>query len=627
MEMAPADAAAAGAAKRKRDDEEAILEPAWFTADAQEKLRAEYAASGPYAHAVLSPLALDARLADVRGECASELKATFKETDLFKVFQVPHDLSALEDSAPAVAARVPSLLALRDALYGPRMRELIERDRMPAALGRAHRLLGQRVREGRPPAVPRRRGSARLASYIVYLTDPARPWSSASTAARQSCTPCAPSATRCSNPSPYRARVDPSWNSMLISPSNRGAVPLDQVRAPRAASAARLRAAGAPKNAPPPPAPSSRARHPRAQEVFSADCACPSRDGTTPDGVPPAARAGVAAAAPARRARADRVVSPFRGLTLQSDDERWADDGECGDGDDDDDDDDETTRPPRPPTWTRSARGQRGVPERRVAEQAPRALCGVDGGDDDEEDAGGDSAMQLHAFLRARLRSARAARGGARRGRRARQGPRVVGQRGRRSASAGDRTASTWQRYAVRPRPTSPGRPRAEEPPRLDRDIRGRPAARSRRLARGFARRRPARLLRRLTGVRVIGSSRCVRRFRPGLDYTVAHGGLDASEARLDLTPGAVGQRRRRREDWARGEVGGFGRPTSTRRTTTEVRARRRPSRATHRGGHMTERDTRRRGARARSAVACTRRGRRRAGAGAPPQRPAARRT
>ena len=53
--------------------------------------------------------ALDARLADVRRECVSELKATFKETDLFKVFQVPHDLSALEDSAPAVAARVPSL--------------------------------------------------------------------------------------------------------------------------------------------------------------------------------------------------------------------------------------------------------------------------------------------------------------------------------------------------------------------------------------------------------------------------------------------------------------------------------------------------------------------------------------
>ena len=121
MEMAPADAPPPRAAKRKRDDEEAILEPAWFTADAQEKLRAEYAASGPYAHAVLSPLALDARLADVRRECVSELKATFKETDLFKVFQVPHDLSALEDSAPEVAARVPSLLALRDALYAPRI--------------------------------------------------------------------------------------------------------------------------------------------------------------------------------------------------------------------------------------------------------------------------------------------------------------------------------------------------------------------------------------------------------------------------------------------------------------------------------------------------------------------------
>ena len=63
-----------------------------------------------------------------------------------------------------------------------------------------------------------------------------------------------------------------------------------------------------------------------------------------------------------------------------------------------------------------------------------------------------------------------------------------------------------------------------------------------------------ARLLRRLTGVRVTGTRRRVRRFRPGLDYTVAHGGLDASEARLDLTLCVVA----RSEDWASGEVGGF---------------------------------------------------------------------
>ena len=100
--------------KRKREDED-MLEPSWFAADAQEKLRAAYAASGPYSHAVLKPIARESRLTDVRHECVSELKATFKETDLFKVFQVPHDLSALEDSAPEVAARVPSLLALRDS--------------------------------------------------------------------------------------------------------------------------------------------------------------------------------------------------------------------------------------------------------------------------------------------------------------------------------------------------------------------------------------------------------------------------------------------------------------------------------------------------------------------------------
>jgi hypothetical protein len=39
--------------------------------------------------------------------------------------------------------------------------------------------------------------------------------------------------------------------------------------------------------------------------------------------------------------------------------------------------------------------------------------------------------------------------------------------------------------------------------------------------------------LRRLTNVRITGSTASVRRFRPGLDDTVAHGGSLTSEARL----------------------------------------------------------------------------------------------
>ena len=114
-----------------------------------------------------------------------------------------------------------------------------------------------------------------------------------------------------------------------------------------------------------------------------------------------------------------------------------------------------------------------------------------------------------------------------------------------------------------------------------------------------------ARLLRRLTGVRVIGSSRCVRRFRPGLDYTVAHGGLDASEARLDLTLCVVGSGDDAREDWASGEVGGFETYLIAEEDDDpEVRAlrRRRLARHTPRA-RRDKRDTRRR-ARARAQVA-----------------------
>jgi Rps23 Pro-64 3,4-dihydroxylase Tpa1-like proline 4-hydroxylase len=98
-----------------------------FDEATQRALRAAYGASTPYLHAVVAPLADDAHLRRVRRECIDELRATFKETDLFKVFQVPQDLGAIETSAPDVAARVPALRALRDALYAPRMRALVER--------------------------------------------------------------------------------------------------------------------------------------------------------------------------------------------------------------------------------------------------------------------------------------------------------------------------------------------------------------------------------------------------------------------------------------------------------------------------------------------------------------------
>ena len=50
--------------------------------------------------AVLAHLELE-RLRQARREAITERKADYKETDLFKVYQVPQDLGTIEASAPA----------------------------------------------------------------------------------------------------------------------------------------------------------------------------------------------------------------------------------------------------------------------------------------------------------------------------------------------------------------------------------------------------------------------------------------------------------------------------------------------------------------------------------------------
>ncbi len=327
------------------------------------------------------------------------------------------------------------------------------------------------------------------------------------------------------------------------------------------------------------------------------------------DGVPPASHEQASLQQLQRDAREPTAfVSPFRGLTLQSDDERWADDGECGDGDDDDDDDDDDK--PLAPADVDALRSW--VNEEYLTAASWSKLrghfCGVDGGDDEEEDAGGDSAMQLHAFLRADVYEAleRLAKD--------RDEADALGK-GRVPSDSAGVVERGWQvigpphmqRYARYDPPDEPSaRPRADEP--LAEWIATSAGGVGRALAEIGARTSSApfaRLLRRLTGVRVIGSSRCVRRFRPGLDYTVAHGGLDASEARLDLTLCVVGSGDDAREDWASGEVGGFETYLIAEEDDDpEVRARRRRRLARHTPrARRDKRDTRRR-ARARAQVA-----------------------
>merc|ERR1712078_754696 len=64
-------------------------------------------------------------MVEVHSEVKHNLKATFKETDLFKLYQTDSDLATMETSDPATAAKMPKVLELRDALYSDEFRSFV----------------------------------------------------------------------------------------------------------------------------------------------------------------------------------------------------------------------------------------------------------------------------------------------------------------------------------------------------------------------------------------------------------------------------------------------------------------------------------------------------------------------
>ena len=85
-------------------------------ATTSDALRRTYDAAKPFRHVVVRPLCDDELLKRARREAIDELKADYKETDLFKVYQVPQDLGKIEMQAPELAEKAPALLRVRDAL-------------------------------------------------------------------------------------------------------------------------------------------------------------------------------------------------------------------------------------------------------------------------------------------------------------------------------------------------------------------------------------------------------------------------------------------------------------------------------------------------------------------------------
>lgn len=136
----------------------------------------EYAKSSPYKHAVVSDLINDELLRSVRSEIMNNIHFTPKETDIYKIHQ-SGDLANLDGLPAAALEKLPSMLKLRDALYGKDFREWV------SSVSGAGALSGEKTDMAVNLYVPGCHllchddviGSRRV-SYILYLTDPDKPW-------------------------------------------------------------------------------------------------------------------------------------------------------------------------------------------------------------------------------------------------------------------------------------------------------------------------------------------------------------------------------------------------------------------------------------------------------------------
>ena len=137
-------------------------------------LRAQFAASQPYLHIQLHDVFGDAALRAVRAELSS-LHRTFKETDLFKVWQTG-DLGNLDAADATHAAALPATIALRDALYTPAFRAFVRRVTGCAPLtGQTDCSCNVYARGGHLLCHDDVIGT-RCVSYILYLSRPGRQW-------------------------------------------------------------------------------------------------------------------------------------------------------------------------------------------------------------------------------------------------------------------------------------------------------------------------------------------------------------------------------------------------------------------------------------------------------------------
>ncbi|KDD76613.1 hypothetical protein H632_c160p0, partial [Helicosporidium sp. ATCC 50920] len=154
-----------------------MFSPALLSSAAAALAREEVAASKPYPHLVLRDVCDPARLRLVREEVIEHLQATYKETDLFRMFQTG-DLANLDRLPEAQRALLPNLLALRASLCSADFRSFLSETLQCGPLGDAEAIDGAcnvHAQGGHLLCHDDVIGDRRV-SYILYLTDADEPW-------------------------------------------------------------------------------------------------------------------------------------------------------------------------------------------------------------------------------------------------------------------------------------------------------------------------------------------------------------------------------------------------------------------------------------------------------------------
>ncbi|KAK1758243.1 Oxoglutarate and iron-dependent oxygenase degradation C-term-domain-containing protein [Echria macrotheca] len=158
------------------DEAKARFRKGLFDNKVLSKYTAEYASSTPYKHSVISDLVDDGLLRKVRSEIKANVSFTPKETDIYKIHQ-SGDLANLDGLDNEALAKLPSLLALRDALYSQTFRDYVSHITGCGPLsGRKTDMAINVYTPGCYLLCHDDVIGSRKVSYILYLTDPDTPW-------------------------------------------------------------------------------------------------------------------------------------------------------------------------------------------------------------------------------------------------------------------------------------------------------------------------------------------------------------------------------------------------------------------------------------------------------------------